>query len=266
MKFAIITSENLVSNQIFQGLLSTLLPNISVVFIVPNVPNTTIKDRKRFWRLLRRPNWRFLLFKFVEIYVSSFLHGFRGTNIHQQCKKNGLRTETYKSADDPTLIKTLDELSVDILLSAGPVILPAPVISSPKIATLNCHCARLPNFKGPANYIWMCLSKVRELYVSIQLMTLVIDEGPVLREQSLIRDEKWSVYELNWRLSKFAGRVYGDYCSEIIKMQKLPNDHPKIDESYATIKNRGFPKRRDFQHLSMTGISLIRLTDLWRYY
>lgn len=120
-------------------------------------------------------------------------HLMRGSFVQHQCVKSGLSFKVYRSAGDPNIVGVVEKLGIDILLSAGPSILSEALISSPKLTTLNCHCARLPNFKGPANYVWMGLAKVKELHVAIQVMTASIDEGPVLHERCMPMNRDWSV-------------------------------------------------------------------------
>lgn len=266
MKFAVVVSENVASNHIFRGLVEGIQSHIAMVFIVPNIPADTARNRERRLRLLRSTHWRFASFKCFEIYLSTLLHLLRGSSVRQQCVKLGLPFKKYRSAGDPNIIGIVEKLEIDVLLSAGPSILSEALISSPKLTTLNCHCARLPNFKGPANYVWMCLAKVTELYVAIQVMTADIDEGPVIHERCLPMNPDWSVYELNWTLSKFAGSVYGEFCQNIVRERGIPKENLQIDFDYAPIKNRGFPGKTEFSELSESGIPFIRISDLWRFY
>jgi hypothetical protein len=266
LKFAVITAENLASNNIIVGLLDHIANNIAFVCIVPNLPFQSARHRERVWRLTAEAAWQFKLFKAMEVFGSSALHFLRGTLIRHRCRARGIKVLRCADASAPEFKALLKSEGIDILLSAGPAILPRAVIYTPPLGTLNCHCARLPNFAGPANYVWMALEGVEELYVSLQLMEPELDSGPVLHEALIRHSREWSVYAMNWHLSRFAGQVYGQFCRCIIAAGLVPNKAPAVDPAYAEIRTRGLPGRASFRALRRKGISLIRIMDPFRYY
>lgn len=266
MKCAIITSENLASNAITTGLLSGNIAHIKHIFILPNVPTKGSKNKGRTKRLLVKTVWQFVLFKALEIFASTFIRTLLRTTIHAKAQQKGIPTSHFPEPDTPELLKKLRELDCDILISSGPSILSSELLKIPNKFTLNCHCARLPDYQGPANYLWMSLDQVKEAYVAIQIMEPKIDSGPVIAESAMARQSNWSVYEFNWHLAKFAGKFYANTIDTIL-LKQYEGVIPSInDNRECTPQNRGFPTTQDFLKLKKLGIPLIRVTDIFKYF
>ncbi len=61
-------------------------------------------------------------------------------------------------------------------------ILPASLISAPRLGTLNVHASLLPRHRGPAPIEWSILSGDSETGVTIMQMDAGVDTGPILAQ------------------------------------------------------------------------------------
>lgn len=253
----VVTAENLASCRIMEPLLERLAPEIALVMIVPNTPVGSGRDLKRLRRMVSRAALSFSLFKAVEIHGHHLLARLRGRTVAQMARRAGVESRRYPSADDPGFIADLRRAEPRYLLSAGPAILGAEVLSAPSEATLNCHCARLPEYRGAANYVWMLADGEDTAWASIQAMALALDEGPVLAERPLRIEASWSAYRLNFELAGAAGELYADTVEAALR-EGLP---APLERPGAVPRNRGLPKRPAMRALRARGRRLMRPAD-----
>lgn len=61
-------------------------------------------------------------------------------------------------------------------------ILPASLLTAPRLGTLNVHASLLPRHRGPAPIEWSILSGDRETGVTIMQMDAGVDTGPILAQ------------------------------------------------------------------------------------
>ncbi|HWH44552.1 MAG TPA: formyltransferase family protein [Thermoleophilaceae bacterium] len=256
----VITAENLASCRIMAPLLERLAPEIALVMLVPNTPVGSGGDLQRLRRMVSRAALSFSAFKAVEIHGHHLLARLRGRTVARMTERTGVPLRRYPSADDPAFIADLQAAAPRYLLSAGPAILGAEVLSAPTEATLNCHCARLPEYRGAANYVWMLVEGESTAWASIQVMELALDEGPLLAERPLAIDPSWSAYRLNFELAGAAGELYAETVERALR-EGLPDP---IERPGAEPRNRGLPKRPAMRSLRARGRRLIRPADPFR--
>jgi folate-dependent phosphoribosylglycinamide formyltransferase PurN len=259
-RIVVITAQNLASNRIVAPLVRELGDEISLVLTTPNAPVDTAGERTRVWRILRRVAPSFTCFKVVEIHVHQLLARLRRRTIRQLCARAGVPIAHHPNATDPAFLADLRRAQPELLLSAGPVILSEEVIGVPSVATLNCHCARLPEYRGAANYVWMLVNGERTAWASVQRMEAALDEGELYAERPLAIGERWSAYRLNWELAGVAGELYAATTADALR-SGLP---PALVRPDAVPANRGLPKRPDMRALRQSGRKLLTVGDVLR--
>ena len=205
-----------------------------------------------------RASFGFLAFKAAEIHVHHALALALGRTIRQEAKRYGVPVRRYPSIKDPALLDGLRAAAPDYILSAGPAILGREILDTPRVATLNCHCARLPEYRGAANYVYMLSNRETHAYASIQEMELALDEGPLLAERALRIAPHWSAYKLNHAITGTAGELYAEVARDVLR-SGLP---APIDRPGAVAANRGFPQRADLAELRRAGRRLLRVRDV----
>jgi methionyl-tRNA formyltransferase len=86
-------------------------------------------------------------------------------------------------------------------------ILPASLISTPRLGTLNVHASLLPRHRGPAPIEWAILSGDRETGVTIMKMDAGVDTGPILMQQVVPIAPDETAAQLEGRLAELGGRL-----------------------------------------------------------
>ena len=241
-----IAAENLASCRIMRPLLRELYDELDYVIMVPNLPASTSRDRDRFRRLVTKASFGFLAFKAAEIHVHHALSWPLGRTIHQEAAAMASRCATTRRSRtrscSPTCVPRRPSTS-----SA-----PAPRSSAPTSsrspATLNCHCARLPEYRGAANYVWMLNQGETHAYASIQEMELALDEGPLLAERALRIAPHWSAYRLNHELSGFAGELYAEVARRV-----LDSGLPAPVERPGAVRQPRLPAARGSRRIAAQG-------------
>jgi methionyl-tRNA formyltransferase len=217
-------------------------------------------ERARVLRILRTVALSFALFKFTEIHVHHRLARLRRSTIRQTSEQAGVSIRHYRNASDEAFLADLRRAEPELLLSAGPVILPREVIESPSVATLNCHCARLPEYRGAANYVWMLINGDDTAWATVQKMEVALDEGEVYAEQRIPIGAEWSAYRLNYEVAGVAGDLYARTAAAVLR-DGLPTPLVRPE---AVPRNRGLPARRDIRALRRAGRRLMTLQDILR--
>jgi folate-dependent phosphoribosylglycinamide formyltransferase PurN len=259
-RIVVITAQNLASSRIVAPVIAQLAGEIELVLTTPNAPHNSSTERTRVVRILRRIALSFAFFKLVEIHVHHLLSRIHRSTIRQRCERAGVAVKHHPSATDDAFLADLRGARPELLLSAGPVILSREIIELPSIATLNCHCARLPEYRGAANYIWMLINRETTAWATIQKMEVALDEGDVYAERSLPIAPGWSAYRLNYELAGVAGDLYAETTAAVLR-DGLP---PPLVRPGAIPANRGLPARRDMRAFRQAGRRLLTLRDVLR--
>src|SRR5207244_5277927 len=86
-------------------------------------------------------------------------------------------------------------------------ILPASLITAPRLGTLNVHASLLPRHRGPAPVEWAILSGDTETGVTIMQMDAGVDTGPILTQERVAIAPDESAGRLEGELAALGGRL-----------------------------------------------------------
>ena len=253
----IIAAQNLASNNIVGELLAALKDEPVELVLFPNTPASNGREVKRIFTLIGKSSVKFILFKFAEIYVASALQYLKGRTIAQSCRQGKIPCHRLSSPNGQEFFELVESIRPRVILSAGPNILPGRLFRIAGCDVLNCHCARLPEYRGAANYLWMLLNGEEYGYVSIQKMEPKLDEGPLLAETAMDISGFDSAYRLNHEFSRFAGRCYARYVRKFLKTGR----HDRVETTGREPANRGLPKADDIRRLEAAGKRLFRWSE-----
>ena len=256
-RLVLLGAENLATCRILRPVLRELHDEIDYLIMVPNLPASSSRDRDRFRRLVSRASPGFVAFKLAEIHLHHALALPLGRTLHQEAKRYGVEVRDYPSIKDPQLLADLRAAAPEYLLNGGPALVGADILEVPQ-TTFNCHGARLPEYRGAANYVWVLNEGETHAYASVQEMYLALDEGPLFAERALRIGPHWSAYRLNYEVAGMAGELYAEVARTILD-SGLPEP---IDRSGAPVGNRGFPQRPDLAKLRRSGRRLLRPSDV----
>ena len=86
-------------------------------------------------------------------------------------------------------------------------ILPASLITSPRLGTLNVHASLLPRHRGPAPIEWAILKGDRETGVTIMQIEAGVDTGPILAQARTPMAPNETTGPLEARLGELGGQL-----------------------------------------------------------
>src|SRR5947209_15447625 len=107
-------------------------------------------------------------------------------------------------------------------------ILPASLITAPRLGTLNVHASLLPRHRGPAPVEWAILSGDTETGVTIMQMDAGVDSGPILTQERVAIAPDESAGRLEGTLAALGGqllvRSLEDYAAGRIRPVPQPDE------------------------------------------
>ena len=229
---------------------------IDVIIIVPNMNFSDKKGKRIVKRWLRTASLYFYYYKFIEIYLDSFLSRTRSKNISSLANRYKVKVIKLPSQNESLIKKAIDQDGCDFLISMGHAILSKSVISSPKRLCVNVHGGELPKYRGLSNYVWMLLEKENIATVTLHELVEKIDAGRVINQLQLEIDLSWSAFRLNFEMSKIGAELVSNFLDSNcqIKFQKQTG---RSNSAY-----RGLPTPASINDLKKIGRKLIKISDL----
>jgi len=138
----------------------------------------------------------------------------------------GLPTYQPEKIRDPESVQRLRALAPDFLVVvAYGQILPAAVLSIPRLGALNVHASLLPRWRGAAPVARAILAGERETGVTIMKMDEQLDHGPVLsvRATPIAPDEDAAA--LTARLAEMGADLLVESLASFDELKAVGQDH-----------------------------------------
>ena len=102
--------------------------------------------------------------------------------IEELCQKKNLTIHQPEKMT-PEVIENIISEEYDILVSCGyHLLIPEKVVNSARIAAINIHPGKLPEYRGQSVIEWAMLNGEDELYMTMHLITNKFDDGEILME------------------------------------------------------------------------------------
>ena len=124
------------------------------------------------------------------------------TEVHKEALDLGLNVHTpgnFKSEKDQTIFRNLNA-DVAVVVAYG-LLLPKPILSSPKLGCVNIHASLLPRWRGAAPIQRAIMEGDDETGICIMKMDEGLDTGPVLSSRKIQITENDTAKILSERLS-----------------------------------------------------------------
>lgn len=110
--------------------------------------------------------------------------------IEELCQKSNLKLN-QPSKMTPEIIDDILSKEYDILVSCGyHLLIPEAIVNHAKIAAINIHPGKLPNYRGQSVIEWAMLNGEKELYMTMHQITNKFDEGEIILETAVSFKEK----------------------------------------------------------------------------
>ena len=124
------------------------------------------------------------------------------SEVHREALDMGLTVhhpENFKSEKDQTIFRNLNA-DVAVVVAYG-LLLPKPILSSPKLGCVNIHASLLPRWRGAAPIQRAIMEGDDETGICIMKMDEGLDTGPVLSSRKIQITENDTAKILSERLS-----------------------------------------------------------------
>ena len=224
--------------------------NDNFVYEVIEVPNN--RSKLELLKLLKKTGLKFFFFHFfVNIYFKFFYNLKKNVNLNTKYSKF-----RYIDGDLSTYIK---RRKFDIVINSQPNLLKGTFLKDCGVKFINCHSAPLPEFKGPANYIWLFLY-AKKCNGTFHYLNEKIDSGDIIFETKKMNIKKFKTIFHLW----FTIRLEMNKCIlrniKTLKFKKL-----KIIKKNSKSKIRSFPNKHDIYKIKRPFFSLKEFFLILRY-
>lgn len=149
---------------------------------------------KRLRKHLKKVGWRFGWLLAWQHIVQSLTYGLIGAIREKRlrlrptwrlAKQKGIPVMACKNINDVQAITFIKSIAPDLLISAYfSQILKQPVISLPKLGTLNIHPGWLPAYKGAMAYFWVLKNGSDNAGVTLHWIDEGIDTGEIIAREN----------------------------------------------------------------------------------
>jgi methionyl-tRNA formyltransferase len=157
----------------------------------------------------------------------------RPSPVHLRALEHGLPVRHPSSLKNQDAVTEFGNLNPDaaVVVAYG-LILPQPVLDTPKHGCLNIHASLLPRWRGAAPIQRAIMAGDRETGISIMQMEAGLDTGPVLLSKATpIRPDDTSE-DLHDRLSDMGAEMIVDVLSRLPALTPMPQ--PETGVTYAS--------------------------------
>jgi len=147
----------------------------------------------------------------------------RGLQLHEpavkvKARELGIPVNQPKKVRTGELSAWLRELAPDVgLVIAYGRILPADVLSAPRLGCLNLHASLLPRYRGAAPIQWSIIEGEKETGISLMQMDEGLDTGPVYSRHVLTLAGDETTGSLTERLADLAAQVVESDLSRVVR-------------------------------------------------
>lgn len=135
-------------------------------------------------------------------------HKTRPSPVQEEAEKQGIEVRTPGSLKDKDAQREFAELNLDaaVVVAYG-LILPKPVLDTPRLGCINVHASLLPRWRGAAPIQRAILAGDAETGISVMQMDEGLDTGPVILTERTEIDHDTDFGQLHDTLAEMGGRL-----------------------------------------------------------
>lgn len=183
--------------------------------------------------------------------------------VKQSALRHGLAIEQPATLRDPAALERLRSFSADVMVVvAYGLLLPAPVLQTPRLGCINIHASLLPRWRGAAPIQRAILAGDRTTGVTIMQMDAGLDTGPMLLERPVPIEERETGATLHDRLSQIGADALLEALEGIASGTLAPRPQPQQGATYAA-KLRKEEARIDWSQAARQIDAQVRAFNPW---
>ncbi len=166
-------------------------------------------------------------------------HATRPCPVHAFAEARGLRVRSPKSLKPAEEQQRFAALACDgAVVAAYGLILPAGVISAPRLGCFNVHASLLPRWRGAAPIQRAILSGDAETGISIMRVEAGLDTGPVLLREAVPITATTTAGALHDTLAELGARLVVEALDGVAAGTLEPRAQPEDGVTYAAKMSR----------------------------
>jgi methionyl-tRNA formyltransferase len=163
----------------------------------------------------------------------------RKTAVHDQAEQLGLDVRTPKTLRTAEEQQRFAELNADLaIVAAYGLILPKPILDTPRMGCVNIHASLLPRWRGAAPIQRAILAGDEYTGITLMQMDEGLDTGPMLLKRELPLDRK-NAGQVTEEMAKLGAEALIEWIDHPTPPEPQPEDGatyaPKIDKAEARI-------------------------------
>lgn len=152
----------------------------------------------------------------------------RPSPVHAKALELGIPVRTPKSLRTEEAQAEFDEIDADVaVVAAYGLILPEPVLESPKLGCLNVHASLLPRWRGAAPIQRAIMAGDTMTGVTIMEMEAGLDTGPMLIKREVPITDETTAQDLHDRLSQVGAALMVEALDRILEGELDGEEQPE---------------------------------------
>ncbi len=154
--------------------------------------------------------------------------------VHARALELGIPVRTPTSLRTEEAQAEFDDLDADVaVVAAYGLILPEPILESPKLGCLNVHASLLPRWRGAAPIQRAIMAGDTVTGVTIMEMELGLDTGPMLIRREVPITDETTAQELHDTLSQVGAALMVEALNLILEGELDGEEQPEEGVTYA---------------------------------
>jgi folate-dependent phosphoribosylglycinamide formyltransferase PurN len=180
------------------------------------------KASERLWDRVRSDGPRVLL-RGIPARAESEPRGTSrpAVDVRRLCGEAGIQTLDVDSLESPEALEAIAKLRPDLFVFAGGAILRAPLLSIPRLGTLNAHMGLLPFYRGMNVAEWAAFHG-DPVGCSVHLIDRGIDTGDILCVRPVALDGIRTVTALRDRVDESQMALLSETVRFVVRTGTLP--------------------------------------------
>ena len=148
-------------------------------------------------------------------------------SLKKKCENEGIQVYMRNDLNSDDFKITMESLDPDLFISvASPIIWKNGLINTPKMDSINIHCAPLPNYRGMLPSFWQMFNGEKYAGITIHRIDSGIDTGDIIRREMVEICRTGTLDHLikttKKRSAQVLARVIEDYKNNKIRYSKMP--------------------------------------------
>jgi hypothetical protein len=201
-----------------------------------------------------RNDKRYLLLKLFEGFIDPLISALSENGWRKLFRAKQIVHINIKRQPKVKLLRLIKEEEFSMVVSIGPMIISKGLLQS-DVRFFNVHSAKLPEFGGLANEVWVRLFDETRMYSTIHTMSPKLDSGVVLASRSEEISPDWSIFRTNIENCKLSGKLL-HYFIENSNAIPGKESAPAIESTC-----RSMPSKQHVDEIRRKNIALIRKED-----